>query len=103
MVTIIYSTVGEFDDAKKIAYSLVKEKLVACVNIVPNITSVYRWQGKIEEENESIIIAKTIDEKVEKTIQKIRVLHPYDLPDIIAIPITNGLKEYFNYIKDETK
>jgi periplasmic divalent cation tolerance protein len=103
MCTIIYSTIGTVGDAKKIAYSLVEEKLVACVNIIPNITSVYRWQGRIEEENESILIAKTTEVNVEKTIQKMQELHPYDLPDIIAISIIDGLEEYLNYIKDETK
>jgi len=103
MASVIYSTIGNIKDAKKIANSLVKEKLVACVNILPRIESIYRWQGKIEEDNECILIAKTIDENVNKTIQKLRELHPYDLPDIIVLPIIGGLKEYLGYIKDETK
>ena len=103
MVSIVYSTIGKIKDAKKIAHLLVKEKFVACVNIIPKIESIYRWQGKIEEDNESVLIAKTTDEKVDKTIQKIRELHSYEVPDIIVLPITEGLKEYLDYIKDETR
>ena len=103
MVVAIYSTMGNIEDAKKIAHSLVKEKLVACVNIIPKIESVYRWQEKIEEDSECVLIAKTTDKNVDKTIQKIKELHPYDLPDIIVLPIIGGLKDYLNYVKDETK
>lgn len=103
MVVAIYSTMGNTEDAKKIARSLVEEKLVACVNIIPKIESVYRWQGKIEEDDECVLIAKTTDKNVDKTIQKIQELHPYDLPDIVVLPIIGGLKEYLNYVKDETK
>ena len=103
MATIIYSTMGNVQDAKKIARKLVEEKLVACVNIIPTIESIYRWQGKIEEDSECVIIAKTTDKNVDKTIQRIKNLHSYDVPDIVAIPIVDGLKEYLSYVEDETK
>ena len=103
MVVAIYSTMGNIEVAKKIAHSLVKEKLVACVNIIPKIESVYRWQEKIEEDSECVLIAKTTDKNVDKTIQRIKELHHYDLPDIIVLPIIGGLNEYINYVKDETK
>ena len=103
MVSLIYSTVGNVDDAKRIARTLVEEHLVACVNIFPSVTSVYRWKGKMEEDTECVLIAKTVDKKVEQTIQKIRSLHPYEIPDIVAVPVTSGLKEYLAYIEDETR
>lgn len=102
MVALIYSTIGNEKDAKKIARALVKEKLVACVNIIPKIKSIYRWKGKIDEDEECVIIAKTIDEHVKETIRKIRELHPYELPDIVVLPIIGGLKDYLNYIIEET-
>ena len=102
MVSIVYSTVDNVQDAKKIARALLEEKLVACVNIIPEIESIYRWKGKIDEDRECIIIAKTTDENVKKTIRKIRELHTYELPDIVVLPIIGGLKEYLNYIEEET-
>lgn len=103
MVAVIYSTTGNVEDAKKIARALVEEKLVACVNILPKIESIYRWQEKIEEDSECVLIAKTTDKNVDETIQKIKKLHSYDIPDIVVLPIIQGLKEYLNYVEDETK
>lgn len=102
MVSIIYSTTDSLGTAKTIARTLVKEKLVACVHIIPNIESVYRWQEKIEETNECVLLAKTSGRNVQKTIQKIRSLHPYEVPEIIVFPPIGGLKEYLDYIESET-
>ena len=103
MVVAIYSTTGNIEEAKKIARVLVEEKLVACVNIIPKIDSIYRWKNKIEEDSECIIIAKTIDGNLNQVVQKINKLHSYDLPDIIAIPIVGGLEKHLEYIEEETK
>ena len=102
MVSIIYSTTDTFETARTIARILVKEKLVACVHIIPKIESIYRWQGKIEETNESVLLAKTSERNVQKTIQKIRSLHPYKVPEIIVFPPVGGLKEYIDYVEAET-
>jgi periplasmic divalent cation tolerance protein len=102
MVAAIYSTVDDIKVARRISKTLVEEQLVACVNIIPRIESYYRWKGKIENEKEIIIIAKTVDKNVKKTLQKIKKLHPYDLPDIIVLPIVGGNKEYLDYISNET-
>jgi periplasmic divalent cation tolerance protein len=102
MVSIIYSTTDTVDTAKTIARSLIKEKLVACVHIIPNIESIYRWQGKIEETNECVLLAKTSERNVQKTIQKIRFLHPYEVPEIIVFPPVGGLKKYLDYVEMET-
>jgi periplasmic divalent cation tolerance protein len=102
MVSLIYSTTDAIETAKTIARVLVKEKLVACVHIIPKIESIYRWQGKIEETNEYILLAKTSERNVQKTIQKIRSLHPYEVPEIIVFPPVGGLKEYLDYVEEET-
>jgi periplasmic divalent cation tolerance protein len=102
MVSVVYTTIDNDMDARKIANTLVEEQLVACVNIIPKIESIYRWKGKIEEDNELVLIAKTIDTNVKKTIQRIKELHTYELPDIIVLPIIGGLKEYLDYINNET-
>jgi periplasmic divalent cation tolerance protein len=102
MVSVIYSTTDTIDTAKSIARSLVKERLVACVHIIPKIESIYRWQGKIEEADECVLIAKTSERNVNKVMQKIRSLHPYEVPEIIVLPPVGGLKEYLDYVEEET-
>ena len=102
MVAVIYTTIDEIKIARRIAQTLTLEQLVACVNIIPNIESVYRWKGKVENSNETVIIAKTVDKNVKKTIQRIKQLHKYDVPDIIVLPIIGGLKDYLDYINIET-
>ena len=102
MVAVVYTTVDDIRDARKIAYILVEEQLVACVNIIPDIESVYSWKGKIEEESEIILIAKTTDDNVNKTIQRIKTLHSYETPDIVVLPIIGGLKDYLDYINNQT-
>jgi periplasmic divalent cation tolerance protein len=102
MVAVVYTTIDNVQDARKIANTLVEEQLVVCVNIIPKIESIYRWKGKVETDNEVVLIAKTTDKNVKKTIQKIKELHTYELPDIIVLPIIGGLKDYLNYIQDET-
>jgi len=102
MVAIIYSTFSDIRDARRVAKTLVEEQLVACVNIIPKVESYYKWKGKVENEKEIIIISKTVDKNVKKTLKRIKTLHPYDLPDIIVIPIVGGNKEYLDYISNET-
>jgi periplasmic divalent cation tolerance protein len=102
MVSVIYSTTDTIDSAKTIARALVKEKLVACVHILPNIESVYRWKGKIEEANECALLVKTSERNIQKTIQRIKSLHPYEVPEIIVLPVVGGLKEYLDYIEAES-
>ncbi|MEM0466033.1 MAG: divalent-cation tolerance protein CutA [Candidatus Thermoplasmatota archaeon] len=103
MISFLYSTFGTQKDAKKIARQLLEERLVACVNIIPNISSVYRWKGRIEEAEECVLIAKTIDKNIDRVIQKIKSLHPYEVPAIVVLPIIAGLQEYIDYVKDELK
>lgn len=102
MVSIIYSTTGNYDEAHRIAQQVVKSKLAACVNIIPSMHSVYRWHDSIEEADESVLIIKTTDENVEQLIRKIEELHSYDVPDIVVLPITDGSLKYLSYIEDET-
>jgi len=103
VVAVIYVTTKNMQTARKISRTLVKEKLVACVNIIPKIESIYWWEGKIEKNREVAFIAKTVENNVKKTIHRIKELHTYDIPEIIVLPIVGGLKEYLNCIVDETK
>lgn len=102
MISVIYSTIDTLEMAQTIARSLVEEKLVACVHIFPKIESIYRWQGNIEEASECVLLAKTSERNVQPVIQKIRSLHPYEVPEIIVFPPVDGLKEYLEYVEAET-
>jgi len=100
---IIITTVNTDSAAKKIAQSLIEEKLAACVNIIPSVTSVFRWEGKISAEPELILIAKSEERLFTEIKDKILSLHPYELPEIITVPITNGSKEYLKWIETNLK
>jgi periplasmic divalent cation tolerance protein len=103
MVAIVYTTINNEQEARKIANILVEEQIVACVNIVPNVESIYRWKGNIEEEREFILIAKTVENNVTKAINRIREFHTSELPDIIVLPVIGGLEEYLEYVNRETE
>lgn len=95
---IVLSTAGSAEEAHRIANHLVENQLAACVNIVPNIQSIYRWQGKVESSQEWMLLIKTTAEKIDAVRNAIRVLHSYDLPECIAIPIDDGSADYLQWI-----
>ena len=84
--------------AEGIARTLVQERLAACVNRIPGLTSVYLWQGRVEQDRETLLLIKTTDARFAALASRLRALHPYDLPEIIAIPVTKGLPEYLQWV-----
>ena len=100
---IVLCTVPDEDTAETIAGTLVAENLAACVNIVPGITSIYRWKGAIERDRELLLIIKSGQGAYPDLERRIRALHPYELPEVIAVPIESGLPEYLDWIKDSLK
>jgi periplasmic divalent cation tolerance protein len=97
---IVLSTCPTLESAEIIAASLVEAKLAACVNIVPGLTSVYAWQGNIEKSQEYLLVAKTRLTAYPAIESAILERHPYELPEIISIPIKNGLANYLSWIDD---
>jgi periplasmic divalent cation tolerance protein len=97
-VRIILTTAGSSEEAQKIAHALVARSLAACVNILPRIESVYRWQGKVETSQEFLLIVKTTAERVSKVFEMIQSLHSYELPECIALEITEGSEAYLGWI-----
>lgn len=87
-------------DSEKIAEALLSEKLIACVNIIPEIKSKYWWKDKIETDTESLLFIKTKDELVEKVISKVKEIHPYEVPEIISFNIEQGNPDYLKWISD---
>jgi periplasmic divalent cation tolerance protein len=97
---LVMTTAGSVDEARKIAHALVEGKLAACVNIVPQIQSVYRWHGKIEEAQEWLLFIKTTDAAFERVRGAIKQLHSYELPECIAVEIDDGSPEYLKWITE---
>ena len=95
---IVLCTAGSEEEARKIAHSLVEQCLAACVNIVPHIESVYRWQGKVESSREWLLLIKTTVDRFAVVRDAIRELHSYDLPECIAIAIEDGSADYLEWI-----
>jgi periplasmic divalent cation tolerance protein len=95
---IVLCTVPDRETGEQIANALVTEQLAACVNIIPGITSVYRWEGAVQQEREVLLLIKTGQDSQEPLEQRIRELHPYELPEIIAVPIDTGQTDYIKWI-----
>jgi len=95
---IILCTTNNLDNAKNIAGALVNEHLCACVNILPKISSVYKWEGKIVNDDEYLLIIKTKDDLFDKIESRIKELHPYKVPEIISINVSNASKDYINWV-----
>lgn len=99
----IYMTAGSKDEARKIGRELVAARLAACVNILDNMNSFYRWQGEIQDDNEVVIIAKTTEDRVPALIEKVNAMHSYDCPCIVAIPVSGGNPAFLDWIAAEVK
>jgi periplasmic divalent cation tolerance protein len=100
---VLYITCKTNDEARAIGRTLVSERLVACVNILPPIQSLYWWNDEIQEDTETAFYAKTTDENVEKVISLVKKRHSYDCPCIIAMPIEKGNPDYLKWIEKETQ
>ena len=99
---IVLCTAPDQSSAEQIAGALVDERLAACVNILPGVTSVYSWQGKRETDRELVLIIKTRQAVYQNLEQRIAALHPYELPEIVAVPLVGGLAGYLGWIDEMT-
>jgi periplasmic divalent cation tolerance protein len=99
---VILVTAPSEDVAAEIAKTVVEERLAACANIVRGVRSIYRWQGKVEDEAEVLMVIKTRHELFEQLAGRVRRLHPYSVPEVIALPIVEGLADYTRWIGEVT-
>ncbi|XP_042437640.1 protein CutA 1, chloroplastic-like isoform X1 [Zingiber officinale] len=100
---VVYVTVPNKDAGIKLAESIIKEKLAACVNRVPGIQSVYWWDGKIQTDSEELLIIKTRESLLGALTGHVKSNHEYEVPEVIALPITGGNLKYLEWIKDSTR
>jgi periplasmic divalent cation tolerance protein len=101
-VIVVLTNMPDRDAALKLARELVAQRLVACVNVLAACTSVYRWKGEVEEASEVPVLIKTRAGRYDEVETAIRRLHPYELPEIVAVPVTRGLDEYLEWVNGET-
>jgi periplasmic divalent cation tolerance protein len=97
---VVLITAPDEETAAGMARAVVEDGLAACVNIVPGLRSIYRWKGKVEDENEVLMVAKTQKDKFEALEVRIRELHPYEVPEVISIPITAGSEPYLAWLAE---
>ena len=90
------------EEAAGIAKALVEERLAACANIVPGVRSIYRWEGKVQDDPEVLMVIKTRRELFDKLEKRVRELHPYEVPEVIALDITKGSEPYLGWISQST-
>ncbi len=88
------------DAAESIALALLKKRLCACVNIIPKVLSLYHWKGNIERESESLLLMKTEEAKKEVLLEALREVHPYDVPELVVLPIEWGSRDYLEWISE---
>ncbi len=96
---VVLVTCSSTREARKIARTLVERRLAACVNILDRIRSVYRWKGKVEESSERLLVIKTARGRFRALETAVRELHSYELPEIVALPLVDGLEEYLGWIE----
>lgn len=97
-VVVVYVTVPNKDVARQIAFALVGEKLAACTNIIPGLESVYEWDGKIQSDNELLLMIKTSASSIPSLTYRVKELHPYDECEVIAVPVTGGSSSYLQWV-----
>jgi len=103
MDIVIFITAVNTKEASKIARGLVEKKLAACVNMVPSVTSVFSWKGKIEPASEVLLIVKSVKRKLAALERFVRSCHSYEVPEIIALPIVGGNKDYLEWLHDSVR
>jgi periplasmic divalent cation tolerance protein len=99
---VVLVTTSVSGEALTIARILVEEHLVACVNVVPAVTSIFFWEGKVQEASESLLICKSRLSIMDRLVARVKELHSYTVPEIVALPVSAGLPEYLRWVSEST-
>ncbi len=98
---VVLCTAPDAEVASTLAEALVEERLAACVSVVGSVRSVYRWQGAVHSDDEVLLVIKTCGERLAALAERIQALHPYDLPEVIALPVSGGSSAYLDWVRGE--
>lgn len=99
---VVLVSMPDADKACSLARDLVEKRLAACANVLEGVRSFYRWKGEICQDPEVLLLIKTRQESLESLVQRVRSVHPYELPEILALDVSGGLAEYMNWVREET-
>lgn len=102
MYSAVFITAANDDEANMLARTLVTERLVACANLFP-VNSIYRWKGEIYEEVEVTLVCKTVTANLDRIIARVKELHSYDVPEIVALPVVEGSADYLDWVADSVE
>ncbi len=102
-MAVVYCTCPDVTAAERLASTLVDERLVACVNLIPGVRSFFRWEGQVCDEAEVLLVIKTREALVDELARRVADLHPYDVPEVISLPITGGLPDYLAWVAASTE
>jgi len=102
-LSVVFITTSSMESATSLATGLVESELAACVNIIPGVTSIYKWEGKLNSDQELILMVKTRTDLIDPLTAWVRAHHPYSCPEVISLPITSGNPAYLDFVLNSTK
>lgn len=100
-VQVVLVTAPDAETGAALGRALVAERLVACVNLVPGVRSIYRWEGRVEEDGEVLLVIKTRADRLAALRERVVALHPYDVPEVVALPVVGGSPAYLDWVREE--
>jgi periplasmic divalent cation tolerance protein len=101
-VVVVLATVPDAEVGRRLARSLLEDRLIACANLVPGVVSLYRWEGEVRDDDEVLMVMKTRAGLVARLLARFPELHPYELPEVLVLPVEDGLPAYCRWVLDET-
>jgi periplasmic divalent cation tolerance protein len=102
-VVAVLISAPDADTARRIGRTLVEERLAACVNVIPGVSSIYRWKGAVEEAAEVLLVVKTRAARADALAARVRTLHPYELPEVVVLPVRGGSRAYMQWVAAESR
>ena len=102
-VTVVLVTAPDAETGARLARSLVEERLAACANLVPGVRSIYRWEGRVQDDAEVLLVLKTRAERVDALAARVSELHPYDVPEVVALAVVGGNRAYLDWVCGESR